>query len=93
LVITKLADLSSPVLLQTCSAGKTIPKAKLEFMRADGNGQRIKYYEVVLENVLIGAVVPSIKPGDILTEHVSLKYGTPAATWRGGWDLTTNRIC
>ena len=33
---TKLADLSSPLLLQTCSSGKTIPKAKLEFMRADG---------------------------------------------------------
>jgi type VI secretion system secreted protein Hcp len=106
LVITKLADLSSPVLLQTCSSGRTIPKAKVEFMRADGQGQRIKYYEVELENVLIGAVVPSIQPGQILTEHVSLKYGK--VKWKytqqkiaggaggnvaGGWDLATNRIC
>lgn len=106
LVITKLADLSSPILLQTCSAGRTIPKAKLEFMRADGQGLRIKYYEVELDNVLIGAVVPSIQPGQLLIEHVSLKYGR--VKWKytqqkvsggaggnvaGGWDLATNRIC
>ena len=28
IVISKLADLASPMLLQTCSAGKTIPKAQ-----------------------------------------------------------------
>ena len=39
IALTKLADLSSPVLLQTCSSGKTIPKAKLEFMRADGRAK------------------------------------------------------
>lgn len=106
LVITKLADLASPLLLQNCSSGKTIPKAKLEFMRADGQGLRIKYYEVELENVLIGAVVPSIKAGELLCEHVSLKYGK--VRWKytqqkiaggaggnvaGGWDLSSNRIC
>jgi type VI secretion system secreted protein Hcp len=106
LVVTKLADLSSPILLQTCSSGKTIPKARLKFMRADGQGLRIKYYEIELENVLIGAVVPSILAGQILTKYVSLKYGK--VKWKytqqkvaggaggnvaGGWDLTTNRIC
>jgi type VI secretion system secreted protein Hcp len=106
LVISKLADLSSPVLLQTCSSGKTIPKVRLEFMRADGQGQRIKYYEVELENVLIGAVVPSLQAGQLLTEHVSLKYakvkwkytqqkvaGGTGGNVAGGWDLSTNRIC
>ena len=44
--IAKLADLSSPLLLQTCSSGKTIPKAKFEFMRADGQGERVKYFEI-----------------------------------------------
>ncbi len=105
-VIAKLADLSSPTLLQTCSSGKTIPKAKFEFMRADGQGQRIKYFEIELENVLIGAVVPSIRAGDILSEHVSLKYakvrwkytqqkisGGAGGNTAGGWDLSANRIC
>lgn len=106
LIITKLADLSSPILLQACSAGKTLTRARLEFMRADGQGERIKYYEIELEKVLIAAVVPAIKGGNILSEHVSLKYGK--VRWKytqqkisggsggntaGGWDLSTNRLC
>lgn len=86
--------------------GKTIAKAKLEFMRADGQGERIKYFELELENVLIGAVVPSVKGGDILSEHVSLKYskvkwrytqqkikGGAGGNTAGGWDLSRNAIC
>lgn len=50
---SKLADLSSPILAQTCAMGKTIPKAKVEFFRADGDGARVRYFEIELENVLI----------------------------------------
>jgi type VI secretion system secreted protein Hcp len=104
-VISKLADLSSPILLQTCSSGKTIPKATLEFMRADGMGERVKYFEIALENVLIGGVSPAIREGGILSEHVALKYSK--ISWRytqqkigggaggntaGAWNLSTNRI-
>ena len=74
IVISKLADLASPVLLQTCSAGKTIPKARFEFMRADGQGERVKYFEIEIENVLIGAVTPNVEEGDILGEHVGFKF-------------------
>ena len=35
LSLAKLADLASPLLMQHCTNGKTIPKAKLEMMRAD----------------------------------------------------------
>ncbi|MFC5458960.1 Hcp family type VI secretion system effector [Massilia niabensis] len=102
---TKLADLASPILLQTCSAGKTIPKAKLEFMRADGQGERIKYFEIELENVLIGAVKPDVKEGSIIEEEVKLKFskikwkytqqkvtGGAGGNTSGGWDLATNKI-
>lgn len=103
--LAKLADLSSPILMQTCATGKTIPRAKLEFLRADGQGERVKYFEIELENVLIGGVSPSIHAGAILSEHVSLKFskikwrytqqkvggGTGGSTV-GGWDLATNRI-
>lgn len=105
-VISKLADLSTPILLQTCSAGRTIPKAKFEFMRADGLGERVRYFEIELDNVLIGAVVPSVIGGNILSEHVSLKFskvrwkytqqrisGGMGGNTAGGWDLATNRIC
>jgi type VI secretion system secreted protein Hcp len=103
--IAKIADLSSPILMQTCAMGRTIPKAKLEFFRADGQGERVKYFEIDLENVLIGAINPTIHAGSILSEHVSLKFsrikwrytqqkggGGIAGSTMGGWDLATNRI-
>jgi type VI secretion system secreted protein Hcp len=104
-VITKLADLATPILLQTCAAGKTIPKAKLEFMRADGNGERVKYFEVQLENVLIGDVSPAVSEGDFMQENVGLKFskvkymytqqkvgGGAGGNTSGGWDLASNKI-
>jgi len=105
LTISKLADLATPLLLQNCSSGKTLPKAKLEFMRADGQGERIKYFEIELENVLIGAVSPWVGEGDILTEHIGLKFsrvkwkyiqqkvgGGAGGNTSGGWDLATNKV-
>lgn len=101
----KRADLATPVLLQTCSAGRTIPRAKLEFMRADGNGVRIKYFEIELENVLLSHVQASIQTGDILAESVGLKYskikwqytqqrigGGTGGNTAGGWDLAANKV-
>lgn len=105
IVISKLADLSSPILLQTCAAGRTIPKAKLEFMRADAQGERVKYFEIEIDNVLIGAVNPAVDEGDILMEEVGFKFsrvrwkytqqkisGGAGGNTSGGWDLAANRI-
>lgn len=104
-VFGKLADLASPILLQTCATGKTIPKAKFEFMRADGEGKPIKYFEIQLENVLISGVEPSLVAGAMLSEHVSLKYskikwvytqqgigGGARGSTAGGWDLAANKV-
>jgi type VI secretion system secreted protein Hcp len=103
---SKLADLSSPVLAQNCAAGRTIPKAKFEFYRADGNGTRVKYFEVELSNVLIGMVKPHLG-GDqsYLCETVNLKYSRVRWTYTqqrigggmggstlGAWDLAANKI-
>lgn len=105
IVISKLADLSSPPLLQNCSSGRTFPAATIEFMRADAMGERVKYFEIALENVLIGGVSAAVREGDVLGEHVALKYSK--ISWRytqqkitggaggntaGGWNLSTNRI-
>jgi type VI secretion system secreted protein Hcp len=105
IALTKLADLSSPLLLQNCSSGKTIPKAKFEFMRADAQGERIKYFEIELENVLIGSVEPKVEEGLFLHEKVGLKFskikwkytqqkigGGAGGNTSGGWDLATNKI-
>lgn len=100
----KLADLASPILQQTCAMGKTIPKAKFEFMRADGNGTPICYYTVEIENVMISGVTPNSGDGGTLTEQVHLAYskmkwkytkqgikgGTEGST-SGGWDCAANK--
>jgi type VI secretion system secreted protein Hcp len=105
ITLSKVADLSSPILMQHCAMGKAIPKAKFEFMRADGQGVRIKYFEIALENVLIGGITPGIEAGSILGEHVSLKFSKVTWTYTqqkisggaggstvGGWDLAANRV-
>lgn len=105
IALTKLADLSSPILMQTCSMGKTIPRAKFEFMRADGHGKPIKYYEIALENVLIGAVNQTVHEGNVLHDSVELKFskirwtytqqkigGGGSGNTAGGWDLAANKV-
>ena len=105
ILFRKMADLSSPILMQTCSAGKTIPRARFEFMRADGQGERIKYFEIELEHVLIGMVTPSVQPGATLLENVGLKFakvrwkytqqkisGGVGGNTAGGWNLASNKI-
>ena len=75
-------------------------------MRADGQGERVRYFEIELENVLIGAVVPNVMGGNVLSEHISLKYskvrwkytqqkisGGAGGSTAGGWDLAASRIC
>jgi len=105
IVVSKLADLSTPLLLQHCAMGKTIPKAKFEMFRADGNGERVKYFEMVLENVLIGSIKPGLTPTGGMQEHFQLKFSK--VTWKytaqkisggaggstaGGWCLSTNKV-
>lgn len=101
----KHADLASPILMQTCAMGKTIPKVTIEFMRADGQGVRIKYFDIQLENVLVGHVSAAIQPGHIMAESVGLKFskakwkyiqqkigGGVAGNTAGGWDLAANKV-
>ena len=100
LSFSKLADIASPVLMQTCSTGKTIAKAKLEFMRADSNGKPVKYYEVELENVMIASMDQVIGEGMLLHDDIGLRFskvkwkytqqkisGGCGGCTTGGWDL------
>lgn len=101
----KVADIASPILFQTCAAGKTIPKAKFEFFRADGDGARVKYFEIELENVMISNVHPNSGNGGLITEKLHLassKFkcaytqqkiaGGAGGSTTGGWDSAANKI-
>ena len=103
LMISKLVDLASPILMQYCSMGKTIPKAKLEFMRADGNGKPVKYYQVELTNVLLIHMDQSLGEGGLQDEiglcfsQVKWTYtqqkigGGCGGSTAGGWDLAAKK--
>jgi type VI secretion system secreted protein Hcp len=102
---TKLADLSSPILFQHCAMGKTIPKAVLEFYRADGEGKPICYFKLELENVMVSNFHPNSGNGGTLAETVHLAYAKIKATYTqqkisggaggstvGGWDAAANKV-
>jgi type VI secretion system secreted protein Hcp len=106
LTFKKLADIASPVLLQTCAAGKTIPKATFEFMRADGDGKPIPYFKIELEHLMIASVTPDSGEGGIINERVQLAYAKIKWTYTrqsirggtqgnssGGWDCNANKVC
>lgn len=106
LSLTKLADLASPVLMQHCSMGKTIPKAKLEFMRADSDGKPVKYYQVELENVLLSHMDQVMHDGGLLQDEIGLCFskikwtyvqqkigGGASGSTSGGWDLAAKKCC
>jgi len=106
LTFKKLADIASPVLLQTCATGKTIAKAVFEFMRADGEGKPIPYFKIELENLMVANVTPDSGEGGIIVERVQLAYAKIKWTYTrqsirggaqgnssGGWDCNLNRVC
>ena len=107
LSLSKIADVASPILMQTCSMGKTIRKATLEFMRADGDGKPVKYYEVELENVMIANMDQQMGDSGLVRDDIGLRFskikwkyiqqqidgGTSGGSGGsvGGWDLSGNQ--
>lgn len=69
------------------------------------DGARVKYYEVELENVLIGSMDQVVHEGSGLHDAFTLKFskvkwkytyqkigGGSGGNTHGGWDLATNHI-
>ena len=106
LSLSKLADLAFPLLMEHCAMGKTIPKAKLEFMRADGDGKPVKYYQVELVNVLVSHMDQVMGDGGLLRDEIGPCFskvnwsytqqkigGGICGSTAGGWDLASNKRC
>jgi type VI secretion system secreted protein Hcp len=89
---TKDIDVVSPLLYQHASGGTTFDEATIEFMRSDGEGNRVKYLEIKLKYVIISSVTPTVgqtaAPGvapstdgkNLPSEQFSLKYA--AVQWK-----------
>jgi type VI secretion system secreted protein Hcp len=100
---TKSLDVVSPLLYQHCSGGSTFDEVTIDFMRADGEGKRVKYMEIKLKYVIIASVTPKVVAEGLPTEKFSLKYaavqwkytqqnigGNQGGNSQGAWSLTKN---
>jgi len=103
-VIVKAVDKASPKLFEACCKGTHIKSVALEFCRSGGD--KVKYLEVKMEEVVVAHVSPGGSAGgDFPTESVSFNYGRIKWTYTqqkrtdgsgggnvtGGWDLTKNK--
>jgi type VI secretion system secreted protein Hcp len=100
---TKDMDVVSPLLYQHASGGTTFDEVTVDFMRADGEGNRVKYLEIKLKHVLISQVSPSVEAEGLPKETFDLKYaavqwtytqqkigGNQGGVSQGSWSLTKN---
>ncbi|RDU95043.1 Hcp family type VI secretion system effector [Trinickia dinghuensis] len=103
MMFTKEIDVVSPLLYQHASGGTTFDEVTVDFMRSDGEGNRVKYLEIKMKYVIISSVTPSVVGEGLPTEQFSLKYA--AVQWKytqqkvgggqggnaqGAWSLTKN---
>lgn len=103
--IVHLIDKASPKIYEACCTGKHIKEVTFEMCRAGGD--KVKYFEVKLEQVLVSRVSPSGTATDqgFPQEFVSFSYGkikwvytqqkredgAGGGNVSAGWDLTTNK--
>ncbi|SFN16663.1 type VI secretion system secreted protein Hcp [Formivibrio citricus] len=103
--ITHCLDKASPKIYEACCTGKHINDVTIEICRSGGD--KVKYYEVKLEQVLISKVESTGSANDsgFPCELVSFSYGKIKWTYTqqkradgagggnvsSGWDLTANK--
>jgi len=100
-VIRKTIDKASPLLLERCSSGASIPKLKIEMMRSAGT-KKVPYMTVELSEIVIADVqfAASTTGTDEPGEWVHFKYnqikwkytvvkpdGSTADNINGSWNL------
>ncbi|AMR81458.1 type VI secretion system tube protein Hcp [Cupriavidus taiwanensis] len=103
MVFTKDLDVVSPLLYQHVSGGTTFDEVTIDFLRADGEGKRVKYLEIKLKNAILGAVSANVVAEGIPSDSFTLKYaavqwkytqqkigGNQGGNSQGAWSLTKN---
>lgn len=103
--ISKFVDRASPKLYESCCAGQHFKKVTLHINRAGGTN-KVRYLEIVMEEVLISAVSGSgAASGDLPMEAVHFNFGrikfnyiqqkrdsgSGSGNISGGWDRIGNK--
>ena len=82
LELTKTIDLSTTALNQAAANGTTFPNARIEFLRADKDGNAINYYAIDLKNVLVHRVITTVDKEGMPQEVVHLSFGAIKWTYQ-----------
>jgi type VI secretion system secreted protein Hcp len=110
MLFTKDIDKATSKLLRASSAGTVYPKVTISFYRAYGgkgstatSQQRVDYFKIVLEDVVVSSVSMAVTDGELPAETFGLKYGkvvweykqhkmdgSSTSTGPAGWDLRKN---
>jgi len=101
--LVKDLDLASPMLYQAVSGGTTFESAQLDFYRDAGDGNRVKYLEIQMQNVFIASVESTNDGKELPAETIKLRYatiqwkytkqnsdGSRGGVTQGAWSLTRN---
>ena len=103
MVFSKDIDVTSPLLYQHCSGGTTFDEVTVEFMRADGEGNRVKYLEIKLKYVIVAEIEAKLDDKGLPKDKLALRYaavqwkytqqktgGNQGGNSQGAWSLTKN---
>lgn len=84
LMIVKEFDYSSPYLYKAVATGQTLKKAELKFYKINNSGQEAEYFNILLENVRIVSVSPSMAaPEDANNNHMEqIEFRYEKITWK-----------
>ena len=74
--VVKRIDIATTALNQACANGTTFPKAQIQFLRADKDGNPINYYTIELLNVLVHRVNTTVGTDGMPQEVVQLSFGS-----------------
>ena len=100
MLFTKELDKASSKLLRACSAGTVYPKVIITFYRAYGgkgstatSQQRVDYFKITLEDVVISSVNVAIGDGDLPAGEIKCTARTPAVFSAAAVSMETMRAC
>ena len=105
ITVTKTLDRASVPLRQAITQGQNIPFARIEFTKSAGGGQRVTFFEIMLDNVIVSSISTSAASGgSIPVESLSLNFTKIEWTYKqmdetgkvqgetsGSWDLATGK--
>ncbi|WP_058968847.1 Hcp family type VI secretion system effector [Type-D symbiont of Plautia stali] len=83
IVFQKEFDQTTPLLFRDLCQGRTLKSATIKMYRINESGIEIEYFNIVLENVKITSITPSLVPSGIASTHmenIEIRYET--ITWK-----------